>query len=113
MRKKRKIFNVLKYSMYIFILFSFQMNNKGKDNPVFLGDNDMSSVEIDTVKKGEDDSLDVDITNNSSDDDSEIIFEDKDFDGHIVGKLIERFWSTIQRQISHHGRIVKPILITR
>ena len=98
------------------------MDSRGNDNPNFcleekLSENDENSrnrnSDFEVTVNSKDDLKDPRIFSNDDSDASELIFEDKEYDGDCVGLGIEKFRSSITKLLSEHRSIVKPIFITR
>ena len=89
------------------------MGTSGKDNPSFCLEDKSAVIEHQSMKKT--DHGVIKITDNSKLEysDSDLYFEDKEYEGDYIGKLIEKFWTTVRSALSKHNSIVKPFLLTR
>ena len=93
-------------------IYSFSdiiMSSVGNDNPSFECEH-MTKVDNRGDKCEESVKIDDNIDNNT---DSELSFEDKVYQGNIVGNSVERLRSTVFTYISGHKSVVKPIILTR
>ena len=79
----------------------------GNDNPSFECEH-MTKHE----NRGEKSEESVQI-NNDDNSDGELSFEDKVYQGNLVGNAIERFRSSVSSYLSGHKTVVKPIILTR
>ena len=89
------------------------MGTLGKDNPSFYLEDKTVNVQHQNTKT---DHGVVEITTDTSKleySDSDLDFEDKEFEGDYVGNLIEKFWTTVRYTLSEHKSIVKSLLLTR
>ena len=91
------------------------METTGQDNPGFYSEDKTVKVKLQTLQSKRSGDGNVEITNIDKLDcsDSDLNFEDKEHEGDFVGKLIEKFWSTVRSVLSKHKSTVKPLLLTR
>ena len=75
------------------------MTDLGSDNPNFVCDIDVSGKQS-CLK----DSL-------RSPNSSDVIFEDNEFEGDYVGKLIENFWTSVNKVLLSHKKLVRTLLV--
>ena len=95
------------------------METTGQDNPGFYSEDKTEKVQHQNLKNNRSDDGVVEITDIDKLDcteietDSDLYFEDKEHEGDFIGKLIEKFWSTVRSVLSKHKSTVKPLLLTR
>ena len=77
------------------------MNNYGSDNPNLVCDIDDSGKQV-----GHKEDFSSRFPNSS-----DVLFEDNDFEGDYIGKLIESFWSSVNRVLASHSKLVRTILL--
>ena len=82
------------------------MSSLGNDNPSF-------ECEYTAKDDNRGEKCEESVRINDVDSDSELSFEDKVYQGNIVGKSIERLRSRAVSYIHGHKSVVKPIIVTR
>ena len=76
------------------------MTDFGSDNPNFVCDIDESAGKQGGLKD-----------NLRSANSSDVSFEDNDFEGDYVGKLIENFWTSVNLALLSHKKLVRTLLL--
>ena len=93
---------------------SLEKGKLGEENPSFLLDESV-------LKNSSDKYLDVDLSDNrkyepekkgsKKHDDTDDMFEDKEYSGNIVGNAIEKFWEVVGGLVKNNWTVVRFLLL--